>query len=66
MTANVRIEVESPLLAKVVVEVWQRNHIMGEHRRVSSFYLNTSEMDVFKVWPEQYLIVRQAVVGEQI
>lgn len=66
MTTKVHIAVNNPLLSKVVVEVWQKNHVIGENKIVSISMIDTNALDSFSVWPEQYLIVREARAGEQI
>ena len=65
MTTKVHLELSEPT-AKIVVEVWQTNHVMGENKRIRSHTITAQELGSFSVWHEQYLIIREARVGEQI
>lgn len=52
---------------KLVIEIWQKNHIMGKDTRICCKALDPNEYEiVLPVWTEQYLIVREARIGEQI
>ena len=53
--------------SRLVIEVWQKNHIMGKDTRICCKALDSDDFELnLPVWAEQYLIVREARVGEQI
>lgn len=63
MTTKVFIGVDTPLAKRVVIETWQVNHVMGEHKRVESTPIDRLDMLSFTVWPGQYLIIKELDQG---